>query len=137
MSITLSQFLHLHAAKDKQNTHTRIPDRDKGISSGSYYIDDEELGVFFQTYYNHVFSPANPQAEYLTEKQLIEFVNELQPDIFVIPDVWNDALLSLRNAKRWTNMKEILPENTKSLLKASAPVATGKFIFRVDSIIII
>lgn len=69
MSITLSQFLHLHAAKDKQNTHTRIPDRDKGISSGSYYIDDEELGVFFQTYYNHVFSPANPQAEYLTEKQ--------------------------------------------------------------------
>ena len=53
------------------------------------------------------------EGDSFTENQLIEFVNEVQPDIFVIPDVWNDATLSLRNAKRWVDMKEILPKNTK------------------------
>ena len=53
------------------------------------------------------------EGDSFTEKQLIDFVNELQPDIFVIPDVWNDAFQSYRNAKYWFNvMKDQLPENT-------------------------
>ena len=72
-----------------------------------HYLDAKAAGRFIIAD-NGLF-----EGDSFTEKQLIEFVNELQPDIFVIPDVWNDALLSLRNAKRWTSMKEILPENTK------------------------
>jgi hypothetical protein len=72
-----------------------------------HYLDAKAAGRFIIAD-NGLF-----EGDSFTEKQLIGFVNELQPDIFVIPDVWNDALLSLRNAKRWANMKEILPENTK------------------------
>ncbi len=54
------------------------------------------------------------EGDSFTQQQLIEFVNELQPDIFVIPDVWNDAFQSYRNAKYWQNVvKASLPESTK------------------------
>jgi hypothetical protein len=54
------------------------------------------------------------EGDSFTEQQLINFVNELQPDIFVIPDVWNDAFQSYRNAKYWMNvMKAQLPKETK------------------------
>ena len=54
------------------------------------------------------------EGDLFTEKQLIEFVNELQPDIFVIPDVWNDAFQSYRNAKYWQNVvSHYLPKKTK------------------------
>jgi len=66
--MSLSKYLHDHQAKDKPITHTRIPDGPLGIYGGSYNVDDEELGVFFQVYHNHVFGP-NPMPEYLTEKQ--------------------------------------------------------------------
>lgn len=65
---SLSQFLHSHSARDKPITHTRIPDKDRGIQGGSYHIDDEELGFFFQRYHAHVLGSA-PMPEYLTEKQ--------------------------------------------------------------------
>jgi len=53
------------------------------------------------------------EGDSFTEQQLLEFVNELQPDIFVVPDVWNDADLSLQNAKHWMTLKESLPKSTK------------------------
>lgn len=65
---TLSQFLHSHSARDKPITHTRIPDKDRGVQGGSYHIDDEELGFFFQIYHTHVLGSAS-MPEYLTEKQ--------------------------------------------------------------------
>ena len=54
------------------------------------------------------------EGDSFTEQQLIDFVNELQPNIFVIPDVWNDAFQSYKNAKYWQNViKESLPESTQ------------------------
>ena len=54
------------------------------------------------------------EGDSFTQEQLIDFVNELQPDVFVIPDIWNDAFQSYRNAKYWINvMKEQLPKETK------------------------
>lgn len=54
------------------------------------------------------------EGDSFNEQQLIDFINELQPDIFVIPDVWNDAVLSLKNAKYWVNViKHHLPSTTK------------------------
>mgnify|MGYP000846258098 CR=1 FL=1 len=49
-------------------THTRIGDKTKKISGGSYSIINDK--DFLEKYYNHVF--INGNKEYLTEKQLIE-----------------------------------------------------------------
>lgn len=47
-----------------------------------------------------------------TTKDLISKIELLQPDIFVVPDAWNDSTTTVRNAKHWMiNYKQGLPEN--------------------------
>lgn len=38
-----------------------------------------------------------------TFTKLIDIINEVKPNIFVIPDAWNDNKITLRNAKYWFN----------------------------------
>jgi hypothetical protein len=46
-----------------------------------------------------------------TTEDLISKIELIQPDIFVVPDAWNDANTTLVNAKSWMiNYKEGLPE---------------------------
>jgi hypothetical protein len=46
-----------------------------------------------------------------TTEDLINKINLIQPDIFVVPDAWNDANTTLVNAKSWIiNYKKGLPE---------------------------
>jgi hypothetical protein len=46
-----------------------------------------------------------------TIEDLIEKINEFVPDIFIVPDAWNDSAVTLRNAKEWMNEhKSKLPE---------------------------
>ena len=67
----LTKFLQEHKASDgKECTHTRIGDKGKEIAGGAYHIPDSEWRNFMQLYYQHVI--INGQAEYLTEKQLVE-----------------------------------------------------------------
>ena len=40
--------------------------------------------------------------------RLIYWINEIKPDEFIVPDVWEDAKLSIGNAKQWAQVK--LPE---------------------------
>ena len=68
----LPDFLIQHSAskfKDKVVTHTRIGDKDKTkqIYGGSYVIEKEELPIFRELYYDHVFVKKNK--EHLTEVQ--------------------------------------------------------------------
>lgn len=54
------------------------------------------------------------EGDSFTNEELIDFVNELEPNIFVIPDVWNDSIQSLKNAKYWQNvLKPQLSSKTK------------------------
>ena len=71
----LNEFLAKHSAKNSENTknsigitHTRIPDKDLQIYAGAYVIPKEELPIFHNLYYEHVFE--KKRKEYLTEKQL-------------------------------------------------------------------
>jgi len=69
----LTDFLIQHNAsnfKDKSVTHTRIGDKDKTkkIYGGSYVIGYEDLPIFHELYYEHVFVKKNK--EHLTEVQL-------------------------------------------------------------------
>ena len=43
-------------------------------------------------------------------KRLLHWVTELEPDEFIVPDVWENANASVRNAKTWASVK--LPKNT-------------------------
>ena len=41
-------------------------------------------------------------------KQLIYWINEIKPDEFIIPDVWENSKASIKNAEEWIRIK--LPE---------------------------
>jgi len=46
-----------------------------------------------------------------TTEDLIEKINQFIPDVFIVPDAWNDSAITLRNAKSWMiNHKQHLPE---------------------------
>jgi len=48
-----------------------------------------------------------------TTEDLIRKIELIQPDVFVVPDAWNDANTTLVNAKSWViNYKEGLPQRT-------------------------
>jgi hypothetical protein len=48
-----------------------------------------------------------------TTEDLINKIELIQPDVFVVPDAWNDANTTLVNAKSWMiNYKEGLPART-------------------------
>lgn len=52
-----------------------------------------------------------------TVPEFVQLINEVQPDIFVVPDVWNDASLTFRNAKYWYNtIKPQLPTSTQLMV---------------------
>jgi hypothetical protein len=45
-----------------------------------------------------------------TTEDLLEKINLVRPNIFIVPDAWNDAVTTLRNAKSWMiNFKADLP----------------------------
>jgi len=47
-----------------------------------------------------------------TTEDLLEKINLVRPNIFIVPDAWNDANTTLVNAKSWMiNFKENLPES--------------------------
>jgi len=49
-----------------------------------------------------------------TTEDLIEKINLIIPDVFIVPDAWNDSALTLVNAKSWMmNYKSQLPEGVE------------------------
>ena len=71
--------------------------------SGSYIIMDNslhELGKAYDT------------------KRLLHWVNHLEPNEFIVPDVWQNKSLTLVNAKRWLDIE--LPENTTKVAVVQA-----------------
>ena len=49
-----------------------------------------------------------------TTEDLIEKINLVRPNIFIVPDEWNDSNATLRNAKSWMiNYKQGLPEGVE------------------------
>jgi hypothetical protein len=36
-----------------------------------------------------------------TEEDLVERINDVKPDIFIVPDAWNDPQTTVKNAKKW------------------------------------
>jgi hypothetical protein len=58
---------------------------------------------------------------YSTDR-LIHWINEIKPDEFIVPDVWEDYAASVRNAKQWANvaMDIMFPPNTTKVAVVQA-----------------
>jgi hypothetical protein len=49
-----------------------------------------------------------------TTEDLLEKINLIRPNVFIVPDAWNDATTTLVNAKSWMlNYKQLLPEGVE------------------------
>lgn len=67
----------------------------KSKEKGRYIIMDNSLHELGEAYDNN---------------RLWHWIKELEPNEFIVPDVWENATKSVRNAKSWSTAK--MPENT-------------------------
>ena len=51
-------------------------------------------------------------------KRLLHWINELKPNEFIVPDVWQDKTATLVNAKKWSRIE--LPENVTKVAVVQA-----------------
>ena len=72
--------------------------------SGSYIIMDNSLHELGEAY---------------DTKRLLHWIHHLEPNEFIVPDVWQDKIATLVNAKSWMNNYE-LPENTTKVAVVQA-----------------
>ena len=70
---------------------------------GRYIIMDNSLHELGEAYNNN---------------RLMYWINELEPDEFIVPDVWENRDQSVVNAKEWSQI--ILPENTTKVAVVQA-----------------
>jgi len=56
------------------------------------------------------------EGETYTTLSLMILINELTPDIFVVPDEWNDWSKTYNHAMEWVELKHKLPENTNLMI---------------------
>ena len=98
---------------------------DKGYEWNDY---DYLLPIFLDRYeqYKLYFQKARKDNRFIimdnslfegythTTEDLLSKIELIQPDIFIVPDEWNDSNATLRNAKHWMiNYKNRVPENTQ------------------------
>ena len=72
--------------------------------SGSYIIMDNSLHELGEAY---------------DTKRLLHWIEHLEPNEFIVPDVWQDKTATLVNAKSWMN-NYVLPENTTKIAVVQA-----------------
>jgi hypothetical protein len=52
------------------------------------------------------------------EEKLLEIINEIKPDIFIVPDAWNDFNVTWKNAIDWIDKAKFFPKETKLMVVA-------------------
>ena len=81
---------------------------DKHADYRQYFLDAKERGRFI-IMDNGLFEGVTH-----TTKDLLEKIELIEPDIFIVPDEWNNKDATARNAKYWTQYK--LPFKTKLMV---------------------
>lgn len=52
------------------------------------------------------------EGDNLNDSELLELIKEIKPDIFIVPDVWNNRAYTIVNAKTWfSDYKKLLPNS--------------------------
>lgn len=50
------------------------------------------------------------------ENELLDIINEVKPNQFIVPDAWNNSYITLNNAQHWINIKNKLPKETELMI---------------------
>ena len=70
-----------------------------------------------------------------TEQDLFNKMWVVRPDVFIVPDEWNDSTTTLRNAKHWMiNLKGFLPEGT-SLMAVCQGKTIGELVTTYQNLV--
>jgi hypothetical protein len=70
-----------------------------------------------------------------TTEDLLDKINLIRPNIFIVPDAWNDSALTLRNAKEWmNNHKRKLPEGV-NLMAVCQGESLGELIITYQTLL--
>jgi hypothetical protein len=85
--------------------------------------ENEEYRVFFLNSKNIaryiiMDNSLHELGETYDSDRLMYWVNKLEPDEFIVPDVWEDYAASVRNAKQWATVK--MPANTTKVAVVQA-----------------
>ena len=85
--------------------------------------ENEEYRVFFLNSKNVaryiiMDNSLHELGEAYNSDRLMYWVNKLEPDEFIVPDVWEDYAASVRNAKQWATVK--MPANTTKVAVVQA-----------------
>jgi hypothetical protein len=81
---------------------------DKYPNYRQYFLDSRERGRFI-IMDNSLFEGYSH-----TTQDLLDKINLIQPDIFIVPDDWNNKAITAKNAKHWKQYD--LPENTNLMV---------------------
>ena len=46
----------------------------------------------------------------ITSEDLLEKIYAFKPNVFIVPDEWNDSAATIRNAKHWMNVHKPNPQ---------------------------
>ncbi len=84
-----------------------------------YYIKYPQYRSFFLNYRkkNNSFIILDNglfEGEVFPEAKLIEIIAEIKPNIFIVPDAWNDYVTTVDNAKKW--LFKYRPTQTKLMM---------------------
>ncbi len=83
-----------------------------------FWKNDEEYKDYYQKSKKFkILDNGLFEGDTFTNTQLVEIINEVQPDIFISPDAWNDSNETYKKAKYWKNIISAqLPEKTKLMV---------------------
>ena len=81
---------------------------DKHNDYRQFFLDSRERGRFI-IMDNGLFEGVTH-----TTQDLLEKINLIEPDIFIVPDEWNDKAVTAKNAKHW--LQYDLPERTNLMV---------------------
>jgi len=81
---------------------------DKYPDYKQFFLDSREQGRFI-IMDNSLFEGYSHTIQDLKDK-----INLIKPDIFIVPDEWNDSIITAKNAKYWKQFT--LPERTKLMV---------------------
>jgi len=71
-----------------------------------------------------------------TIEDLLEKINLIHPNIFIVPDAWNDSATTIRSAKHWIiNYKEKLQERGTELMAVCQGKTLGELITTYQTLI--
>ena len=90
---------------------------DKNEEYRNFFYKSKEMGRYIV-----MDNSLHELGEAYNTKRLIYWINEIKPDEFIVPDVWENYAESVRNAKQWANvaMDIMFPPNTTKVAVVQA-----------------